>query len=92
MRQAEIKTTLGTLSAHVRDDPAYPGIDIRLEREGRSILLAWVEVDRFMKEPTLKLRLYANCKDDEPTDDRAIATADLDEYFAALANGGMELV
>ena len=45
-----------------------------------------------MKEPTLKLRLYADCKDDEPTDDRTIATADLDEYFAALANGGMELV
>ena len=42
MRQAEIKTTLGNLSAHVRDDPAYPGIDIRLEREGQSILLAWV--------------------------------------------------
>lgn len=92
MQNFSISTPLGTLSAHVRDDPSYPGIDIRLERDGRSILLAWVEIDRFMEEPTLKLRLYADCKDDEPTDERAIATADLDEYFAGLANGGTELV
>lgn len=92
MNNTEIKTTLGTLSAHVRREPEYPGIDIRLERDGQSILLAWVEVDRFMKKPTLKLRLYADCRDDEPTDDRSIPTADLDEYFAGLANGGVELV
>lgn len=92
MSKAEIMTTLGALSAHVRSDPEYPGIDIRLERDGKSILLAWVEVDCFMKEPALKLRLYADCKSDEPTDDRTVATADLDEYFAGLSNGGTELI
>ena len=92
MSKAKIKTPLGSLRAHVRNEPDYPGIDIRLERDGQSILLAWVEVDRCEKEPVLKLRLYADCRDDEPTDDRAIAPADLDEYFAGLAGGGIELV
>lgn len=88
----KIRTPLGTLSAHVRNDPDYPGIDIRLERSGQSILLAWVEVDRFMKDPMLKLRLYADCWDNDPTDDRSIITTDLDEYFADLVNGRTELV
>ena len=92
MGRTKIRTPLGTLSAHVRNEPEYPGIDIRLERDEQSILLAWVEVDRCGKEPVLKLRLYADCKDDDPTDDRSIAPAELDEYFNGLANGGTELV
>ena len=67
-------------------------IDICLDRGDHSILLAWVEVDRHGSTPALKLRLYADCKDDEPTDDRTIAPAELDEYFNGLANGGTELV
>ena len=92
MSKSRIRTPLGVLRAYVRNEPGYPGIDIRLERDGQSILLAWVEVDRYRKEPVLKLRLYADCKDDDPTDDRSIAPAELDEYFASLANGGIELV
>ena len=42
--------------------------------------------------PDCMFQLFCHNEDEEPTDDRAIATADLDEYFAALANGGMELV
>ena len=92
MGRTKIRTPLGVLRAYVRNEPGYPGIDIRLERNGQSILLAWVEVDRYGKEPALKLRLYADCKDDEPTDDRAIAPAELDEYFNGLAHGGTKLV
>lgn len=92
MGRTKIRTPLGTLSANIRNDPEYPGIDIRLERDGQSILLVWVEVDRHGSAPVLKLRLYADCKDDEPTDDRSISPADLDEYFNGLANGGTELV
>lgn len=92
MGRTKIRTPLGALHAHVRNELEYPGIDIRLERDGQSILLAWVEVDRNGSTPVLKLRLYADCKDDEPTDDRAIAPVELDEYFNGLANGGTELV
>ena len=92
MGRTKIRTPLGTLSAHVRNDPEYPGIDICLDRGDHSILLAWVEVDRHGSAPVLKLRLYADCKDDEPTDDRTIAPAELDEYFNGLANGVTELV
>lgn len=92
MGKAKIKTHLGTLKTHVRDDPTYPGIDIRLERGDKSILLAWVEVEHSRKKPTLKLRLYADCQDNDPTDDRTIVASDLDEYFMSLANGKTELV
>ena len=92
MGKTKIRTPLGVLQAYVRNEPVYPGIDIRLERDGQSILLAWVEVDLYGKEPALKLRLYADCKDDEPTDDHSIMPAELDEYFIGLANGGTELV
>ncbi len=92
MNKNQIRTELGTLNARVRSDPDYPGIDIRLERDGKEILLAWVEVDQYQKEPVLKLRLYADCRNDEPTDDRAIAPSELDEYFAVLADSAIELV
>ena len=92
MSKSRIRTPLGVLRAYVRNEPEYPGIDIRLERDGQSILLAWVEVDCHQEEPELKMRLYADCKNDEPTDDRAISPAELDEYFASLADGGTELV
>ena len=92
MGKSRIRTPLGVLRAYVRNEPEYPGIDICLDHGEHSILLAWVEVDRHGSTPTLKLRLYADCKDDDPTDDRSIAPAELDEYFASLANGGIELV
>ena len=92
MGRTKIRTPLGVLRAYVRNEPEYHGIDIRLERDGQSILLAWVEVDCYQEEPVLKMRLYADCKDDDPTDDRSIAPTELDEYFASLANGGIELV
>lgn len=92
MSKDRISTTLGCLKASVRNDPDYPGIDIRLERDGKSILLAWIEVDQYQQPPALKMRLYADCKDDEPTDDRAITPDELDDYFASLANGARELI
>lgn len=92
MERTKIRTPLGAFCAYVRNDSVYPGIDIRLEKNGQELLLAWVEVDRHGSSPVLKLRLYADCKDDEPTDDRAIAPAELDEYFNGLANGGIELI
>lgn len=92
VKKNEISTQLGRLKATVRNDPDYPGIDIRLDRDGKSILLAWVEVDQYQQQPALKMRLYADCKDDEPTDDRSITPGELDDYFASLANGARELV
>lgn len=92
MNRSRIKTPLGVLHSRVRNDPDYPGIDICLERNGQSILLAWVEVDRSGMELAVKLRLYADCRDDEPTDNRAIVPSELDEYFAGLAAGRIELV
>lgn len=92
MNKNQIRTVLGTLNARVRSDPDYPGIDIRLEQDGKEILLAWVEVDQYQKEPVLKLRLYADCHNDEPTDDRAISQSELDKYFVALVDGAIELI
>ena len=92
MRQAEIKTTLGTLSAHVRDDPGYPGIDIRLEREGKAILLAWVEVKQTEQPPVLMIHLYPDCKDEEPSFSVSITESALNAYFKSLAEGALELV
>jgi len=92
MSKRKIRTDLGHLKAHIRKDPNYPGIDIRLERGDKSILLAWVEVDQYQTPPTLRMRLYADCKDDEATDERAISPGELAAYFASLTDGARELV
>ncbi len=91
MDKNTIRTKLGTLRACVRNDPDYPGIDIRLERDGTEILLAWVEVNQQERTPVLQMRLYANCEDCEPTASGSIAREELDDYFQAVANGGLEL-
>lgn len=92
MSKRKICTELGSLKAYVRNNLNYPGIDIQLERGDKSILLAVVEVDQYQSPPSLKMRMYGDCKDDEPTDDCAISPEELSEYFTSLDNGAIELV
>lgn len=84
MNQGSISTDLGLLKATVREDPDYPGIDIRLERGGQDVLLAWVEVNMITSSPLLQMRLYADMEDDEPTDSHTLTPPELDRYFAAI--------
>lgn len=85
MNQISIETKLGTLKAYVRDDPDYPGIDIRLERNEQELLVAWVESVESCPLPALQMRLYASCADDSPTDGRQLFSHELDAYFDALS-------
>lgn len=83
MNHCSISTDLGLLKATVREDSDYPGIDIRLECGGQYVLLAWVEVNMVTPSPQLQMRLYADLKDDEPTDSYAFTPAEVDAYFDA---------
>lgn len=84
MNQCGIITDLGLLRATVRKDSNYPGIDIRLERDGQDVLLAWVEVNMNNPSPLLQMRLYADLDDDEPTDSHALTPSELNRYFDAI--------
>ena len=76
-----VETKLGTLKAYVRDDLDYPGIDIRLVRDGKEIFLAWVESVDYQLDPVITMRLYGDCQDDEHTHECCITSNELDAYF-----------
>lgn len=79
-----IQTCLGTITATVLDDPEYPGIDIRLERGGKEILLTWVEsieLEEHDEYGKLAIHTYGDCQQDEPTENYYISPEELDEYL-----------
>lgn len=80
MSEVKVETMLGTLVARICDDEDYPGIEINLQRDGKDLLLAWVEVDQY-KEPVMKTRLYTDLRIDEPTVGCDVLPGALDEYF-----------
>lgn len=56
----EIKTSLGTITATVNNDPYYPGIYLSLKRDGRTFPIVWLEADQVdEKNPELKAHVYA---------------------------------
>jgi len=77
-----IQTELGILKAYIRNEPDYPGIDIRLERGGKEIFLAWAEsIEDPESDHVFAMRMYGDCKDDEPTHECRISSEELDVYF-----------
>lgn len=92
--ELHVETNLGTIIAKLCNEPDYPGIYVYLERNDIRILLAWVESDQSgaLDMPIMRMRLYADCRDDEQTTEAEISTAEFDEYFRQVANGANELI
>ena len=78
----EVKTKLGTLKALVVKSDDYPGITITLNREGKELEFAWVEVDQseWNENPVLKIHVY-NAVDDEPSFNLDQTENDIDKFF-----------
>lgn len=81
MANTAIRTKLGSLYAAPTGEPEYPGIQIFLARNGKSVMIAWVEVDQNYTPPELKVHAYDNCTEDEPTYDCCISAEHINEYF-----------
>ncbi len=78
----EGKTKLGTLKARAIQSDEYPGITITLNRNGKELEFAWVEVDEseWNENPVLKIHVY-NAVDDEPSFNLDQTEQDLNKYF-----------
>lgn len=66
----ETSTKLGTLVVYESKDPEFPGYHIVLKRNNRELLLAIVESEEspFFKQGGLRLTLFGEPMQDEPTD------------------------